>query len=124
MGSLLSLWLPEAKGRQKVFLRLDLKKQRMLHKHDFLKALQSIGISIGCGVLFKKVWTLLDCESKQALSYKQFQTIISPEAHIREFTKMIPLLVDVPDDEFKAYKKAKITTKRQYIYSMSQNCCR
>ena len=49
------LWLPEAKGRQKVFKRFDIQKQRVLHKNDFPRALESIGISIGAVTNPKKV---------------------------------------------------------------------
>jgi len=113
------LWLPEAKGRQKVFKRLDIQKQRVLHKNDFPRALESIGISIGAGAL-EKVWRLLDCENKRLISYKQFQCIISPEAHIREFTKVIPLLAQIPDEEYRAFTKVKLSSKIDYIKAMTQ----
>ena len=68
----------------------------------------------------EKVWRLLDCENKRLISYKQFQCIISPEAHIREFTKVIPLLAQIPDEEYRAFTKAKLSLKIDYIKAMTQ----
>jgi len=114
----LLLWIPKEKGRQKMFKRLSM-KQQAIRKQDFSKTLKDIGLDLEKKAI-QRVWRLLDCNETGMITYKQFQLIVSPEAHINEFREMIENLSETLDDEFEIFLESDTKTKVDYIRSKSK----
>lgn len=114
-----NLKLPDANGRQKVFMHLDRNHQRVLHKDTFYSAVTQLGIDMS-PKQFNRVWRILDTDNQNVLSYKLFQNVIAPEANLREFAAMISVLSRIPEDEYAAFKKSRPNVKRDYVFAQSQ----
>jgi len=114
-----NLKLPDANGRQKVFMHLDRNHQRVLHKDTFYSEVTRLGIDMSTKQ-FNRVWRILDTDSQNVITYKLFQNVIAPEANLREFAAMISVLSRIPEDEYSAFKKSRPNVKRDYVFAQSQ----
>jgi hypothetical protein len=68
-------------GRKGVFTRLDIYNQRVLHKKDFHIGLENVGVVINDEYQIDKIWSLLNFDGGDKISYRNFQTIISAEVN-------------------------------------------
>jgi len=114
----LSLFLPNVKGREKIFMELDIHGHRVLYNEDFDEACMSLGVHLK-NVDTQRVWRYMDPNLK-GVTFKKFQEFICPEATIPDFVQLLHRISEFSEQDFLTFTAMPTQFQNEWVRAHSR----